>query len=654
MIDTPKSTKLKWHLVGALAALVLPLSACGDDSSSGPPDAAASSDAAAVADASGGSPDAGTSAPADPTAFTATYNAGTTAVDLAWTASAGPAATGYIVARSVTPPATTGGPADGTVYTAGETLTSGATVVYAGSAVTGMDTTPIAGGTNYYQVWAHNAGAQYSGAATASVDVPLGPQLGTISIAAPTTTATVTVNTQPSGFVLSGTASYDGATQELTLSLTVENQLPRLAFNVKASVTSVNQGTATTDGTYKTFATAYYGPEALDIGASKTRDIVIAGVDGASDPIVVNLEIFNNQAITVSQGSGNGGDAAIYDLSGAVFTGGAAMGGTFTHSLGRSNNPSNSVSTPAWSADGKFLYGGLRNVPRVIMFDMTTLTAVGSVELSRDATGVGFAGAPKLSLDGAALYTAVATGNHRYDSGAGSDTSETLDAGIYQLDFVKLDPATLAVVSKLALVTDSATHIKPGNMDITPDGTIAILPVVGAGMVYVIDLVNMALLGSVDVTANSIEPRAVAINAAGTTAAVVNADDTAGIDLIDIANRTFTTITPDAPGDGTKYGTTVLYGPDGQLYATDRDSGAGEAALVIYNPAAMTWTTMFTTGEDLLDLKFSKDGSMFWLVDENGSLHARDTATHDIVQLDGQDSVTISADWGHLNAISPF
>ena len=75
---------------------------------------------------------------------------------------------------------------------------------------------------------------------------------------------------------------------------------------------------------------------------------------------------------------------------------------------------------------------------------------------------------------------------------------------------------------------------------------------------------------------------------------------------------------------------------------------------MIYDPVATTWATAFTTGEDILDIQFSLDGSMYWIMDENGSMYARDTATGAVVQLDGNDSVTIVADWGHLNAISPF
>ena len=40
----------------------------------------------------------------------------------------------------------------------------------------------------------------------------------------------------------------------------------------------------------------------------------------------------------------------------------------------------------------------------------------------------------------------------------------------------------------------------------------------------------------------------------------------------------------------------MLWGPDGRLYATDRDANAGDASLVIWDPVGVSWTTLLTTG----------------------------------------------------------
>ena len=593
----------------------------------------------------------------DPTNLVASYNAATPGVDLSWTAPAMDP-DGYLLVRHDAAVTAAMGPVNGTGYNVDDTLPSGATVIYVDTATMATDVSPAWGVANHYGVWAY-IGTTYSMMPAITVaNVPIPAQPGTISIADPTGTPVVTATSLPVGAGLSGTATYAAGPQELTLSLTIENLSGRLWFNPKATVDTVNQGSATSDGIFETLPTAYYGPEALDVAATKTRDIVISGVDGTMDPIVIELHLSNHPMITAGQ-SGPDSSFRVSDTSGGVDNSGDSFGGDLDHNIGFGAGGIGHMRPGVFASDGTALYTAIRNHPALVVLDTRTLAITQSTDLSAGQTGVGDVAGLKMGVDGQ-IYAAVGTGNHHRNDGFGAGTKDgnnpgdLVDAGGYDFEVVRIDPATLMVTARLALIAQGTTWHRVSGFDVTRNTNMAPTGVFGMqnGNVYIVDLDAMTLTATVDVSGTADGVRAVAINETGTTAAIKFKGINNDMLLLNIANQTTQPITaPHGP-----YGTAMTWGGD-WLYIADQDGEADEATVARYDTVNNVWEEFDATDQgDVAALYWLADGQLLMIEGVDDEMVPINVSSFTAGSLDGNTTVPLGFDttWQHNVNMSPF
>ena len=597
------------------------------------------------------------------------------AVEASWDAG-GEGVAGFLVARGTNlEDAETAQP--GTAYSVGDSLGL-FEVVYVGNGTSFSDTEVPVDDEVYYVIYAYDADSNYGPAASDSVEVPFPEQSGSISITGLNGTPAVTVGTQTSRLQIGGVATYNADTDELTLELDVTNLNNRVAFAVKASVVTVNQGTAVTDGIYQDNPTAFYGPEAIAVGGTTTRTIVFSGIDTSVDPIDVDLELYSHQMMT-SGGGNSEPEFYLTDISGGRFLNGDAFGGTFDNQISNDNDDSSgaagSGSSGAFSPDGSKLFFGLRNLPGLGVVDMTDFSMSASLNLSRNGETAGNANGVMVSPDGNYAYVTILDGAHRYDgNGAGS-------TGVYHVDFVKVRTSDLSEVGRVQLATGNVGFTRVHESDITTDGTVGVALVEredggeeggeeGAGYAFVIDLVDMTVTHTVDLTEIDIAPRSVGINPDDSSAAIRYKEDTndGTISLVELATGVATHVTPTDP-DGVvenKYGTGMIWGPDGKLYIPGSDENRGEAALSIFNPADQSWEHLFTEGEGICNLQFSRDGGVIYLLDQSkavgeplgggdrGGFYAVSAVDYSPVQIDGNDLLPAFVTYSsHIQKITP-
>jgi len=612
---------------------------------------------AAVGGGGGGTGGTTSMAPDAPTNLTATYDVPTPEVDLTWAAPSPAPQSGYLLVRSSSSVSAAGGPVDGTTYAVDDTLLSGATIIYVGGAEAASDPSFVVDATNYYGVWSVGQNNLYSLMPATAQVFTAAPMLGTLSITDPTGVGTVSVNAQPVGSVLSGTSSYDGGSQTLTVSLGIENQLPRLLFNLKATIDGVNQGIATSDGTFQSLPTAYYGPEALDIGATKSRDITITGIDGSVDPIQVDLHLSNHRSVTANVNglktdSFTRAATRFIDTSGGTFTAGEAFGGTIEHTLGYQAGNGH-LRPGSISPDGRTIYTAVRSAPNLVTIDTTTLAYTNGMDLSNGATGVGSIGSVAISPDGAFLYVPVSTGSHQFSKDPGSSLGATLDAGAYDVDLVKIETAGLTEVGRLSLVSAAGTWTKTGVMAITPDGATGLVPVQNTGSIAVVDLATLTLSNTIDVSATNVDPRAIAIDATATTAVVKYKSNPTAMTLIDLATGTTTAIV--LPNGA--HGTAIAFGPDGMLYVGDQDGFVVSPSLHRYDLVNMTWDSVLVGGAASASAFYwLSDGTLLFIDGGLDVLLPLDTAMLGNSTLDGKASIPLGGDthFQHFILETPF
>jgi hypothetical protein len=397
---------------------------------------------------------------------------------------------------------------------------------------------------------------------------------------------TVTVTDPPGGLDLTGTASYDGGTDILSVTLSVTNLEPRLLFHLKAMFDAPNQGTITADGTLAGTRFAYFGPEVLDAGASKTADtFTITGVNGAIDPITVDVT-FRTDPTWVFNGSWDNGPVLV-DSSNSGMTGDGYTEPFGYRGLGGDSHVRSAVLAP----DGRYVYLGMRNVPHILVKDLTTLQTTVGVELD---DGVGAVTWLEMSPDGGAIFALLLTGDHtrqRSNNAAGCRgpiaESTTCEHSAPDLTLVKLRRSDLTELARVPLVTDASDrHTRAGLFALSPDGTRAAVPINGTGRVVFVDLQgSMQVLQDVDVTSRFFDAHSAAYSADGERLFVVERSGTDAMLAIDTATYALSDEAPPTAVNHTTSGS-LRRGPDGRIYFLR--GGAGNE-LAIYDPADDSW-----------------------------------------------------------------
>jgi hypothetical protein len=460
---------------------------------------------------------------------------------------------------------------------------------------------------------------------------------------------TVTVTDAPAGLDLAGAVTYDGGTDTVTATLTVTNLEPRLLFHLKGMFAAPNQGTITADGTLAGTQFAYFGPEALDAGAYKTADaFTITGVNGAIDPITVDVT-FRTDPTWVMNGSWDTGPLIVDSSNSGMVAEGNSVPFGF-----RTTTGDNHVRSAVLAPDGRYVYMGMRNAPRVVVKDLTTLQATIGADLD---TGTGAVPWIEMSPDGGAIYALLLTGDHAYqrsgDNAAGCRgtiaSSTTCVHSPPDLSLVKLRRADLSELARVPLFTDAADrHTRGGLFAISPDGTHAAVPINGTGRVVIVDLRgNMQVLQTVDISSRFTDAHSAAFSGDGARVFVVERGGTAPMVAIDTTTYALSDETPPTSVTHNQAGS-LRRGLDGRIYFLR--SAAPE--LAIYDPGDDSWNEVDLALVDPAAIAFPAASS--YAIAEGSDFEVR-SATNNVrltLNADHSDNVGAST-FGHVFLIGP-
>jgi hypothetical protein len=624
--------------LGLLVLFVVALAGCGGSKSSPPPVIP------------------GDPAPPAPTGFAASASGAD--VDLSWT---NPAVADFLATLVVV---RTGGvvnflPTNGVTYTVGQNLGGGQTVVAvtAGTMATFADALP---GTHFFAAFAYDAALQYSPAALAMAQTTqLPPQSGALSI--DLGSGAVTVLTQPSGLTLSGTAVYNAMAMTLTTSLTVQNDAGRPLFNLKALVGTVNEGIpsgSTLPGTMTFYS--YYGPGALDVAASESRDIVLTGVTGGLDPITIDLSFVD---APMFYGANYGGDWVMFDTS----LSGEAHAFVLDDGL---TTAGKQLRQGVISSDGLFVYAGEKQSPFISVIDTTTNTVAATMDLS--GGGVGNVGGITRSLDGNFLFAAYNDGNH-YHTGPDDSSGTPTPSNVEVIEF---DRATLMETRSVTLraVGDNADAVNAREIRLSPDGLrLAIVASNKAGIVNELWFVDVATFTVIDTDVGMAGVQPVGLPS-GTALAeylawsgdgsriFVGFNDYrwgAGLpaDVVIVDPATFATISVPIAGGGQT--SSVFAAGQTALYYASRRSSA--APLVVLDPVGMLQTPVpaASGSTQATGVIFHPDGSRYYVADYN-NVSVFDTLTNTQIDADNDlgngisDVIMPEQARAHMMVVSPY
>jgi hypothetical protein len=381
-------------------------------------------------------------------------------------------------------------PQDGVFYQAGDTF-DGATVLYAGPAVT-FTRAQVAPGAPQFAIWAHDAVGNYSPISIASVQVPLPAQTAHIRFF-PGTGRFEVVSPPNLGMTPTGTFNPSAATA--TIAVAVENQTSRALFNLKAVFSSVlagPQGAQTArsislaDGTLGSNEYRYYGPQALAVGAARSRDVVITSV-GADDVIDMDIE-FHDAPLLIGGGTWSSStvtngplfDTETGQLVGHLPDSPRARGFRGTRLTYRGG---------ALSPDSTRLYLGSRTASVISEIDLTTMTVASALvpaNLNNARAAIcDLAVAPAVGE----LYALLMDGAHcaRFSTRPNQILLVRFDNGLNETGRLEL----------LAPIGDNARN-RGRRMAITSDQRLLAVPVVGDGAPGRIHLVDLTTFAEVD------------------------------------------------------------------------------------------------------------------------------------------------------------
>jgi len=631
-------------------ALGLSLAACGDgddggadfDAAVGVPDAAGGADADVT-------PDAAIAVEIGPVTDFVAAAASPAGIALSWVNPTESTFDGVVIIAGEDVPVDFT-PTDGAALTAGDAAGTGQTVIFAGNATDFDFLTTIPGLGYNFAAFAFDTDLAYSPVAlTSGLNNALGTQTATLSVDLATQTVTVV---SPSNLTITATAVLDDVADTLAIETTLQNDTGRLLFNLKGLSTAINQGTQA-GNTFPIVGgepSTYFGPESLIVGGQAVRTIDLSGIDGAVDPITVDLTFVDAPTIF---GGNFGGDYAGIDSSGS--TEGFAVD---------ISNAGDNVRQIVITPDGRFIYAVGKNEVGLAIIDTSTNTSVAGADLS--TAGIGSGGGVALSADGADLYIGYNDNAHYNggDSNNGGQGSASADIHIIKMD------AALAEQARLTLYTADAEGRTIKNIQISPDGSM-LAAVVSSGSVDIDELflVDIATFTLIDADAATGGDQPVVLSAVGFADHLTWSEDSATVfvgvngdkndaapsivSVVDAAAFTVSTLTPNTPGNSAG----VMAAGNGKLYMPLRN---GTGSVTIFDIAGATQVDgEIGTRNETNGVVMDPNGIHYYVIDDSRVM--KYTAADDVrVDTDGDATngvtdMTVGTDIrAHMLTISPF
>jgi hypothetical protein len=534
-------------------------------------------------------------------------------------------------------------------------------------------------------VFAVSTDGVFATAATANlvVDKALGTQAAQLSIDLGTGTVTVT---NPPNFALAATAVINDAENTVTIDVDLTNNACRAVHNAKLVVDAINEGGASAAGdvTFDGKAALTYGPAAIAELGTRSSQLVVSNVTGAVDPLVVDASVIDHPTLVFSGGYDDA--ARVMDSSGV---GGEARANLQPFSF---REGFDSTTYPgAISPDGELLYLGHGQQPAVMTLDLTTLTVMAGTDLTGadniafDGTGsLGYVGSVTMSPDFQHLYAVMVTNEHRaYFADTSCTTSCDMEGRIADITnnpadvvLIRLDRETMEEVDRITLIDDSLVRPKAGPLQMSADGSLAVLPIRREGKIFLLDLDAMAIVDAdtdtageqaFDTSASSTEPHLAALAADGSAIYVAYRGDGRNgpshdetLDVIEAATGNVTTLAPGTPTATTDNRTGFLrFGPDGRLYygrkAVDgvNVSVLGVSIFDVSTPAEVHHHDL----ESVNALVFAPDGQSYYVWKRSGGVVSKfdigTDAAATFVGL-GTETASFGDGFGHIGLCTPL
>lgn len=369
-------------------------------------------------------------APAAITAFAAA--AASSSVSLSWTNPADSDFAGVLVARSS---GALWSPVDGESYEVGASLGGDTEILYLGVAEVFVET-DLKPSWNRYGAWSFDGVRNYSRIAVQSANLPLPPQIATVTVNVAALTASVTGNT-PHLALTAGTPSYAAGTMILTVPLTITNLAVRPVFNPKVVVASTSAGITFSNadpGAANGKPQRHFGPGALS-GAVVSRSLTFANV-GPAAMVTLGVQVvespttlFPDWGSPFSFAAGDGGTGAITNTW-LASDGARGPGGGYN------------IGSAVMSADGRHVLAGGRNAARIERVDLATQKVAGGLSLAHAGAKANI-GWMRLDASGRNLYVLLNDGFHR-DPDPNTPTSGTMY-------LVRVDAETLQETARVEL-----------------------------------------------------------------------------------------------------------------------------------------------------------------------------------------------------------
>ena len=634
-------------------ALGLSLAACGDgddggadfDAAVGTPDAAGGADADVT-------PDAAIAVEIGPVTDFVAAAATPSGIALSWVNPTESTFDGVVIIAGEDVPVDFT-PTDGAALTAGDAAGTGQTVIFAGNASDFDFLTTIPGLGYNFAAFAFDTDLAYSPVTlTSGRNNALGTQTATLSVDLATQIVTVV---SPSNLTITATAVLDDVNDTLAIATTLQNNTGRLLFNLKGLSTAINQGTQA-GNTFPIVGgepSTYFGPESLIVGGQAVRTIDLSGIDGAVDPITVDLTFVDAPTIF---GGNFGGDYAGIDSSGSTE-------GFAVDISGAGDNVRQIAITP----DGRFIYAVGKNEVGLAIIDTSTNTSVAGADLS--TAGLGSGGGVAVSADGADLYIGY-NDNAHYNGGDGTGPGgSNVGAASADIHLIKMD-AALAEQARLTLYTADAQGRTIKNIQISPDGS-TLAAVVSSGSVDIDELflVDTATFTLIDADAATGGDQPVVLSAVGFADHLTWSEDSATVfvgvnggkydnapsivSVVDAAAFTVTTLTPTTPGDSAG----VMAAGNGKLYMPLRN---GTGSVTIFDIAGATQADgEIGASTETNGVVMDPNGIHYYVIDDSTVM--KYTAADDVrVDTDGDatngvTNMTVGTNIrAHMLTISPF
>jgi hypothetical protein len=404
---------------------------------------------------------------------------------------------------------------DGTVHEMGDMLPGGGEVVFEGDGESAGESDLAPGGVTYV-AWARYANGVHSEPRAVAAPIALPPQTVSVTVDVAGASA-VLEGAAPSAFTVAPRfASFADTTAELDVSLVATT--PNLLYGVKLVVTSIEgdpglalanaDGTIADGGAHDGEVYRLYGPAALPRGVDRVRRLQISGATGTS-VFTIHLAIVRDRVITRLGWDDDNTGGWLFDLGGRkvdlalpappLFSGGPTSGGKYQGAT--------------QSLDGRYMYVGVRQYPRVLKLDLTTMSVVGGVELeiARPAGSVAHMFANQARTR---LYAVVNDGMHNGIST--TTTPEQTAARLHRsipdgvtVYLVEIDADTMRETARVEVASGNV-NFRGRRGAISPDDREVAIPagrlsranagVAYSSRIYRVDLSAMDVIDEIDLT----------------------------------------------------------------------------------------------------------------------------------------------------------